>query len=469
MSRYLSVYLPTLADPSAGSPETRAQNLERVADWCRRFTPLAASDAPDGVVLDIAGAAHLFGGEAATLALVESKLARHGARAALADTPEAAWALARFGPQSAPARILPAGDAKALARAMDRLPVAALRIAPDAALALSQTGLKQIGDIALRPRAPITARFGAQVFARYDAMMGAVRSAISPRFEAPAYVAERRFADSVTAREHIDATILALAQDLSDMLTRHHEGARKLAAILFRVDGAVRRVDCATSRPQRDPKAIARLFREKLDAVQASDALDAGYGFDLIRLAVMEAEGLQARQDGLGLQASDLADDSGAGFARAKKADALADFLDRMSARFGAHRVLRFVAHDTHIPELASGVQPAVRPAPNAEPVPVEGARPLRLFARPELIEAIADVPDGPPMKFRWRRIMHEVAAIEGPERIAPEWWKQEAASLTRDYFRVEDTHGRRFWLFREGLYGREAQRPRWYVQGFFG
>ena len=473
MPRYLCVFLPGL--PCAPEPH-ESERIDALADWCRRFTPLAATDGPDGLVLDVAGAAHLFGGEAALLALVERKFSRHGARAAIADTPEAGWALARFGPELARERILASGDSKALMRAVSNLPVAALRVDSSIALALSQTGLKRIGDIALRPRAPIAARFGACVFARLDAMLGQSKTPISPRFEAPAYVAERRYVDGVCAREHIEATILTLAQDVCDMLAKHDEGARNIAAVLFRVDGAVRRIDCATSRPQRDPAAIARLFREKLDSIQAdNNSLDVGYGFDLIRLAVMHAEPLDARQDKIaGFDATqDLVVQAqrseGAGFARTGHAqDALADFLDRMSARFGARRVLRPSPLDTHVPERAMILTPAAHGIVQQEPPAPVDERPLRLFERPERIDAIAQAPDGPPLKFRWRRVIHDVVAYEGPERIAPEWWRSAAPSLTRDYFRVEDKNGRRFWLYREGIYVTETQAPRWFVQGLF-
>ena len=279
--------------------------------------------------------------------------------------------------------------------------------------------------------------------------------------------------------------MLALAGDLCDMLARHEEGARSLAAILFRVDGAVRRIDCASSRPLREPAAIARLFREKIDAAsQNGDGLDAGYGFDLVRLAVMQADKFAPGQGGLKLSDLAGADElpfktEQTGFHRnvrrdPRDADALADFLDRMSARFGHNRVLRYWPQDSHMPEAAAIAAPAVRGAP---PAPAQapsgrGLRPLRLFERPEPIEAIAEVPDGPPLRFRWRRAMHEVVAIEGPERIAPQWWKSAAPNLTRDYFRVEDAQGRRFWLYREGLYGRESAQqvngPRWFVQGLF-
>jgi protein ImuB len=466
--RYLCVFLSSL--PPAPHESGR---IEALADWCRRFTPLAATDGPDGLVLDVAGAAHLFGGEAALLALIERTFARHGARAAIADTPEAGWALARFGPELARERILASGDAKALMRAVSNLPVAALRIDSSIALALSQTGLKRIGDIALRPRAPIAARFGTSVFARLDAMLGQSKSPICPRFEAPAYVAERRYMDGVCAREHIEATILALAHDVCDMLAKHDEGARNIAAVLFRVDGAVRRIDCATSRPQRDPALIARLFREKLDSIEAdNNSLDVGYGFDLIRLAVMHAEPLGARQDKIKGFEADLvkqAQNEGAGFARTGQAqDALADFLDRMSARFGARRVLRLSPQDNHIPERAMILTPAARGLIQPEPAAPVDERPLRLFERPERIDAIAQAPDGPPLKFRWRRVIHDVVAYEGPERIAPEWWRSAGPGLTRDYFRVEDKNGRRFWLYREGIYVSETQAPRWFVQGLF-
>jgi len=89
------------------------------------------------------------------------------------------------------------------------------------------------------------------------------------------------------------------------------------------------------------------------------------------------------------------------------------------------------------------------------------------LFDPPQLIDSIAsEVPDGPPRQFRWRRVLHDVARVEGPERIATPWWGSRQAP-TRDYYRVEDRRGRRFWIFRHGLYG-EATEPGWYIHGVF-
>lgn len=463
-----------------------AEKLAAIADWCRRYTPLAALDAPDGVMLDITGAAHLFGGEAAMMARTEQDLARHGlrARSGLAGTPEAAWALARYG--EADRRLIADGAGeRTMARLVSNLPIAALQLDPEIVTVLSQTGLKRIGDIILRPRAPLTARFGKALFDRLDAMLGRAKNPISPRFEAPAYISERRFADGIVAREAIEGTIAALAGHLAQMLEQHDEGARQLSAWLFRVDGKVMRLDCATSRPQRDARMIARLFRERIEAAAAKNAhdpLDAGYGFDLVRLAVMAAEPLKERQQALPAPAQHAQTSRlSAAPAVPEEAESFSQFLDRMSARFGAHRVLRFEANDTHIPEHAviamhaisgargAGGLPAGLALPEPETGPPVPERPLRMFERPEPVEAIAMVPDGPPLKFRWRRVMHEVTAFEGPERIAPEWWKGEAEALTRDYFRVEDRGGRRFWLYREGLYERETQRPRWFMHGLFG
>jgi len=437
--------------------------LTAMADWCRRFTPLAALDAPDGVMLDITGVTHLFGGVAALMKEIETRLARQGITGitAVAATPEAAWALARFGKtQIAP------DDPKALQRLLSPLPAAALRLDEDTCAALARAGLKQIGDLHMRPRAPIAARFGEHLFARLDAVLGLAKNPISPRFEAPTYMAERRFAEGIATRPQIEEHLAALAGDLCAMLERHGEGARKFCATLFRVDGAVRHIHAGTSRPVRDVKSIARLFHERLEAAgktRDEDPLDIGYGFDVIRLAVTAADAMDPTQNVLKQTDTQAQADN-------ERAARMADLVDRLSARLGASRVLHFHEGDDHWPEYAVIVRPAAqaRPKKFALAAADVAERPLRLFERPEQVEAIASVPDGPPIRFRWRRLIHEVNAVEGPERLAPHWWKQDAQALTRDYFRIEDTNGTRFWLFREGLYASETARPKWYVHGLF-
>jgi protein ImuB len=460
-----------LADARAILPELRcfaadaaaeAATLAAIADWCRRFTPLAALDPPDGVMLDISGAAHLFGGEVKLLVDVETRLAVQGfaALAGLGPTPEAAWALARFGKER---RLLSDCTEQDIARRLCALPLAALRLDEKILAELRQAGLRRIDDIVLRPRAPFAARFGSFLFEKLDAMLGRAKIPISPRFEAPAYLAERRFAEPISRRESVEATIFALAQDLARLLARHGKGARRLDVSLFGVDGTVKHLIAGTSRPLRDPKTIARLFREKIEAACANrdedDPLDAGFGFDVLRLSALAVE----RQD-----------EEQANWLAPAEDDDLADLIDRLGARLGLRRVTRLSLVDTHWPEFAVAAVPAsstqtqTRPAPHPNPASGERElRPIRLLQHPEPIEAIASVPDGPPVKFRWRRVLHEIAAIEGPERIAPEWWKKEVA-LTRDYFCAEDSEGRRFWLFREGLYERETARRRWFMHGLF-
>ena len=537
-------------------PAAATARLAALAAWCRRFTPLSACDAPDGIILDVTGAAHLFGGEERLVAEIESCLAAQGltAIAAIAGTPEAAWALARFSPHKIAAA---AADAKRLARLVDPLPLAALRLDRQTLAALAQSGLRRIGDISLRPRGPLTARFGPHLFGRLDAVMGRTKSPISPLLEAPAYLAERRFADGIVSRADVEATILGLAQDLAQLLKHHEEGARRLAVDLFRVDGVVKQIDIATSRPLSDPQAIARLFQTRIDALSAGDSidpLDAGYGFDVVQLAALAVEPLRQVQHGLGgldqpaigqsrpiaeklidsksLERA-LREKPGSTFSQRALAEAdretaaaLADLVDRLGARLGVRRVRRLVPNDTHIPECAMIAVPAAgipspigggwprsgrvrgynagqgetgfaftsrasdrNPSPRSHR-PSEGraslirptgptlslwervaqppTRPIRLFEQPEPIDAIAAVPDGPPLRFRWRRVMHDIASLEGPERIAPDWWTGEAMALSRDYFRVEDAEGQRFWLFRAGLYGAETAQPRWYVHGLF-
>ena len=444
---------------------------DALVDWCRLFTPLAAPDGDDGIVLDVAGAAHLHGGEMALMATMVRRLAAQGfaAAAAVAASPGAAWALARHGSGSGDRRRLADDlDLAATRRIFAPMPLAALRLDEATVARLGQAGLRRVGDLLLRPRAPIAARFGRDIHRRVDALLGLSAEPISPRFEAPAFVAERRFAEGIARREDVEGTILSLAYDLCGLLARHGEGARRLDVALFRVDGVVRHLEAGTSRPLRDPLAMARLFRERIEAA-GEDGLDTGYGFEMVRLAVTSAERLDQSQITLSQPGCDAAD--------AGEAD-VADLVDRFGARFGLARVTRLCLADSHQPERAAVAVSAARPPGRAataqalvaldpdEDLATLPERPIRLFDQPEPIETVAAVPDGPPLRFRWRRMLHQVAAIEGPERIGPEWWK-EGSGGTRDYFRVEDTCGRRFWLYREGLY-REAATPRWHLHGIF-
>ncbi|HEY1865035.1 MAG TPA: DNA polymerase Y family protein [Roseiarcus sp.] len=492
-------------------PLEEAQLLTRLCDWCSRYTPLAALDGRDGLMLDISGVAHLFEGEAALIEDCRARLSAQGITVLIgaAGNPRAASALARFSRmKTAPE---PLSD-KTFAKLFYDLPLAALGLDEETVADMARAGLRRIGDIALRPRAPITARFGSIPMARLDALKGLERSSIAPRFRPPDFCAERRFASPIQTIEAIEVQLCKLADDLVVLLERQAKGARRIELGLYRVDGAVRRIRIGSSRPLNEARAIVRLIAERL-ASPDEDEIDAGYGVDLMRLACLVAEPLAPSE---------------AELERAHKAEralVLAELLDRLSARLGAHAVTRRKLIDAHLPEQAETATPATlgqartrspsphcqsldgRPfghpmageglgvrgspsgafccganpssvAPSTRPLLPQGekgglpagapARPLRLFARPEPIEALAEVPDGPPLRFRWRRVLHDVTAIEGPERIAAPWWRH-AGAPTRDYFRAEDSEGRRFWLYREGLWGRETAQPKWFVHGLFG
>ena len=442
-------------------PLEEARLIERLCDWCSRFTPLAALDGRDGLMLDISGIGHLFGGEAALIEDCRARLAAQGITVLIgaACNPRAAWALARFSRETIAPE--PMSD-KAFARLFFDLPLAALGLDEKTVADMARAGLRRIGDIALRPRAPITARFGPHPMARLDALKGLERPSISPRFAPPDFCAERRFASPIQTAQAIEASLRKLADDLVVLLERQAKGARRIELALYRVDGHVRRIVIGASRPLNEARAIVRLIAEKL-ASPDEDAIDAGYGVDLMRIACLAAEPLAPSEAEL-----ERAHE-------AERAHALAELLDRLTARLGARAVTRRELVEAHLPEQAEAGAPATlgeartrgeEPGKKAEAG--APARPLRLFARPEPIEALAEVPDGPPLRFRWRRVLHNVAAIEGPERIAAPWWRREAMP-TRDYFRAEDTEGRRFWLYREGLWGRETAQAKWFVHGLFG
>jgi protein ImuB len=441
-------------------PEDQAADarlLIALADWCQRYTPLIAADPRDGILLDISGCAHLFGSEEK---LRDDLLARvmgfgFSARAALASTIGAAWAASHF----AAAAIIPSGGECDL---LAPLPLAALRLPQETVAALARVGLKRVGDVADLPRSPLAARFGTDLLRKLDRALGREDEPLTPRLPVAPYIAEKSFHEPIAREEDVLATVERLAARLQLKLTARGEGARTLELTLFRTDGVVKRIGVGTSRPVRDPAAVRALFVERLAAL--ADEIDPGFGFDLARLSVVTAQSCPDEQIGLA--------------GREDRAE-LDRLIDRLSARFGRTRVTRLIARDSHIPELAAHPLPA-QAAANGEPgwdalrrfrsdVGLS-ARPLRLLAKPEPIhDVVALVPDGPPVRFRWRSAWHDVTAVEGPERIAGAWWSEDGSGRTRDYFQVEDRSGLRFWLFRAGLYRDIAlPTPRWFLHGMY-
>ncbi len=517
------------ARAKAGHVQTRAIDpaaddsaLRRLALWATRYTPTASpwckelwgeETGADGFFLDIAGAAHLFGGEERLLADLSFRLEKNfglPARLAIADTPGMAWALARFHTSFLPRNagegnryagadkhvILPSGGE---AQALAPLPVEALRLTPDTCRTLRRLGFKTIGTLLDKPRAPFAARFPAELLRRIDQALGRIEEPLVPIVAPPVYHTLRYLLEPLLTQEAIVALASRLMHTLMHVLTRDDVGARTLRLSLYRVDGAVETIDIGLTLPTRNVAHIVRLIDLKLEKLAAAE--DAGFGFEAVGLAVTRAETMTARQNEL------IADDAGDG----EQAERCAVLVDTLRQRLGAHSVRSFASVASHSPERAEALRPVTAEASASWPEPEQKTRPLLLLPRAEPTEVMALIPDGPPRRFRWRGVTYEVTGAEGPERIASEWWHLETSPAhsrasenpapdeeekpglhrslsptpigsgderqhdgyrppgpTRDYYLVEDLGGHRFWLYREGLYERETIAARWFVHGLF-
>lgn len=456
---------PQLAALEA-EPDEDARALDQIAAWCERFTPVVAIDAPDGLFLDITGCAHLFGGEAALRDQIVTRLAAQGyaARAALGPTPGAAWAFARYGQKPRAAQTLRSALQQSLQEAegdlsqrLAPLPIEALRLEEPSAALLRRLGLKTIGQLLTAPRSSFTARAGERAMLRLDQALGRAPEALTPRRPPPPVFALRRFLEPLFSIETLLIATEHLCGDIVEKLDIRGAGARRCVLHLFGVDGRDRTIEIGVSRPEREVKALLRIFREKLD--RAAENLDAEFGIEAARLDVIQLQRIEGAPRTL------VAVEQGQA-----SAEKIASLVDILSTRLGPKRVLRPKFNDTHQPARAGAWRSALDAEPKAEPTikaPRDSVprRPLTLFSRAQPIEAIATVPDGPPIRFRWRRVLREVVRAEGPERISGDWM---GGGATRDYYRVEDKEGRRYWLYREGLYGESDEQPRWFVHGLF-
>lgn len=442
-------------------PRAEQQALVALAEWCTRYTPWTAPEEPapggaGGVLLDVTGCAHLFGGEAKMLADLAARLERQGfaARAALADTAGTAWALARFSPSSHIGDLVvpPGGQRQALAS----LPVAALRLLPETVAGLECLGLRSIGSLYPLPRAPLARRFGIELGRRLDQALGRIDEPISPRQPHEPWRLQLTFVEPIGRREDIDAGLTQLLDALCRRLAEEMVGARRLVFTLYRTDGSVQRAEVGTSKPVRAPKHLARIFAEKLDRLDHDFSF--GLGIDLMMLTAPVVDPLEADQ---------------ASFIPPARDDASAEFaalVDRLANRLGFRDVRRLVPVESHVPERAQRAVPVLTGiTKGSAPWRQKQPRPVRLFVRPQPVDAIAPVPDDPPLLFRWRAKLHRIRHADGPERVAGEWWRSgtPAEAEIRDYYRVEDEAGQRFWLYREGLYHPE-KTPRWFLHGLF-
>jgi protein ImuB len=447
--RFLSLYCP------GHSPDALAQ----LTIWCDRYSPLVSQDGADGIVFDITGCAHLFGGEGPLLLDLRQRLYRMGmdSRAAIADTWGAAWALARYGK-----RYIVLGAA-ALATALDPLPLEALRLPLDATGELRRLGLTTIAALRKIPRGSLASRFGAVLLRRLDQVFQQADEPLTPWRPPGEYRASRILAEPVSTVHSVEYVLRHMLREVCARLEKDHKGSRWMELTCYRVDGTLDRCEARTSKPTRSQTHLANLFGGRLEKLRS------GFGFEAFVLSVLDTEPLPPQQlliaDAAALHASDSFD----------------VLVDRLGMRLGFEQVNRAVVQESYLPEHALMLRPAS--ASTSSTVSTSGVksaewpayrvRPIRLIEPPLGIAVLCLYAGGLPVRFFIGEQPHRIVRCEGPERLAPEWWREPASRWgTRDYYRVEDDKGLRFWIFRdtnslESI--SHAPQEQWFLHGHFG
>jgi protein ImuB len=499
----------------AAEPREDEIALLRLARWAGRYGPNRNTDGDDGLWIDITGVAHLYGGEEKLLDDLVQRLTRFGvpSHVGLADTFGAAHALARFGiPDAGTWALAAAGTGRAV---FASFPVESLRLDAKSVLLLKRLGLRRAGQLYELPRESLARRFrsrdvAGEVLTRLDQMLGLKQEPRGPLAEPPVMSVRRAFAEPLLSGQAIETIAVALCEELSALLKEKGRGARSVRLSLYRADGTVAEVAISLRTPSRDGAHLMLLLKEKFDSI------DAGFGIDLMVLDVLRARRVTDSQEGFSEDAAAADYDPG-------------PLIDRLSNRLGADAVTILRSRASHIPERSEvrmaalsspsprssrgegrgegrplAQSPVAAPHPNPLPVALVRAngergspltyeppwpygpygkgprRPPFVFARPEPISVVAEIPDGPPARFIWRRVERRIARAEGPERIAPEWWRaiglgeNQKRQRVRDYYDIEDETGARYWVFRHGLYGgaenesEDDEPPRWFLHGLF-
>ena len=423
-------------------PAGDAAALDRLALWALRYAPLCQADGPDGLAIDVTGAAHLRGGEAALLAEMTVRLSQAGvrARAAIAPTYGAAHAVARFRDD------LQIVEPGALDAALGALPLEALRLPADMATTLRRMGFERIADVAHRPRAPLALRFGPELGRRIDQAYGRLHEPLVPAEAPETPGVERILAEPIGAPETLARYAAALVIDLCGVLEARALGARRLDWICRRVDNRMEAVRIGLARPIRDPARLTRLLTDKIETI------DPGFGIERMTLAASQAEPLDWRPSASRLAETATPD--------------ISTLVDVLANRVGADRLYRLTPVESDVPERSGRKVAPLAAAAGAAWTP-DWPRPARLLHRPEPVETLALLPDAPPAWFTWRGVRR----ADGPERVFGEWGRRDAElRAVRDYFQVEDEAGERFWLFRAGD-GEDAATgsQAWFIHGLFG
>ena len=456
-----------LADARARVPELLSEVHDATKDeaallafarWAERWSPSVMVDRPDGITLDVTGIPHLFGGEARFLDTIRQRLSELGLtiRLALAGNPAAARGLSRFATREGAPVIVPQGGERA---ALARLPVAALGLMPDTVSTLKRLGLKRIADLYPLPRAALARRFrdstlSGEVLQKLDSALGLTRTPLVPLDPPPRFLVRLALDEPAITAEVVVFLLRRMTKQLSGQLAAQGCGGTRLTLKLYRVDGSRVAIRAGLASPSTDSEHMARLLGPKLEA------LDLGFGIEAATLEASETAAVEALQTSL----------AAAGGSPLRDGTALAALADRIANRHDGARLCAFLPVASHLPERAERpVSPFRKERSPAPAIPPDLPRPLLLLAPPEPIAVIAAVPDGPPMHFTWRRAAHRVTRADGPERIDSEWWRAlKKVGAARDYYLVEDEIGRRYWLYRQGLYHEAETPPAWFIHGLF-
>ena len=430
--------------PSVGvfpdDPGSAKKLLNDLAEWCFRYTPAVAPDSPDGLILDISGCPHLWGGELPYLKTITNRLRKGGydVRAAIADTVGTAWAIARYG--SDEFIITPGRQGEAILS----LPPAALRLDSATLQRMEKLGFRQIGQLLMIPGASLRRRFGNTLPTRLGQALGTVREPLSPIQSTPVYIERLPCLEPIQTARGIEIALERLLEILCGRFFREGKGMRTGIFKGYRIDGETVQIGIGTNRASRNAAHLFKLFELKIPELKPEP------GIELFTLEATLVEDVSETQEVLwGTGSYDPT--------------VIAELLDNIAGKVGMKAIHRYLPQEHYWPEDSLKEVGSLDEQPETE-WRTDRLRPLHLLPEPEPVEVMVALPDYPPLHFRYRNKIIRVTRADGPERIEQEWWLQ--AGPPRDYYRVEDETGARYWLFRLGLYGNE--KPQWFLHGFF-
>jgi len=424
-------------------PTLPAKLLRGLAKWSIRYTPHAAVDEPDGILLDVSGCSQLWGGDKPYLKEIVTRLKTqgYGVQAGMADTIGAAWALARYSDQ--PVIIENHKQAEALLT----LPAASLRLEIETVKKLQKLGLRQVKDFIAIPRSALRRRFGKGLLQRLDQALGHEEESVIPVIPIEPYQERLPCLEPISNATGIEIALKRLLGILCLRLQQEEKGLRMASFKGYRLDGKIEEINIGTTRPTYNAQHLFKLFEDKLSGIEPA------LGIELFILEAANVEDISALQEKLWEGNGGLEDNK------------IAELIDRLAGKLGAETIHRYLPDEHHWPERSIKLASSFEEKPTISWA-IDRPRPVMLLSKPEPIEVAAPIPDYPPMLFRYKGKLHNIKKADGPERLEREWWLDPGE--LRDYYCVEDEEGKRYWVFRSGHYD-EKKKYQWFMYGFFG